>query len=87
MGLRFRMLSLKSLASPVGLLTRLRRGIDFEAIDDQPVDIVVMLLLPETHDGASALACVARTLRIPKALQRIRDASDRDALFQAITET
>ena len=77
---------LKGLKTPVGLLARLRRGIDYEAIDDQPVDIVFLLLLPNDAK-LNALACVARALRIPKALQRIRDASDRDALFQAITET
>ena len=37
---------LKGLKAPFGLLARLRRGIDFEAIDDQPVDIVFLLLLP-----------------------------------------
>ena len=80
---------LKGLKTPFGLLVRLRRGINYEAIDDQPVDIVFLLLLPDAPNDAkrNALACVARALRIPKALQRIRDASDRDALFQAITET
>ena len=77
---------LKGLKTPFGLLARLRRGIDYEAIDDQPVDIVFLLLLPDAPNDAklNALACVARALRIPKALQRIRDASDRDALFQAM---
>ena len=38
---------LRGLKEPFGLLARLRRGIDFEAIDDQPVDIVFLLLLPD----------------------------------------
>jgi PTS system nitrogen regulatory IIA component len=77
---------LVGLKAPFGLLARLRRAIDFEAIDDQPVDIVFMLLLPELHDGEqlNALACVARALRDPEALKQIRGAPDRDALFRAI---
>ncbi len=79
---------LAGLTAPFGLLARLRRGIDFEAIDDQPVDIVFLLLLPESADGEqlNALACVARVLRNPEALRRIRDAADPDALFRATTE-
>ena len=59
---------LKGLKSPFGLLARLRQGIDFEAIDDQPVDIVFLLLLPDAPNDAklNALACAAR------ALQRLR---------------
>jgi PTS system nitrogen regulatory IIA component len=34
---------LKGIKTPFGLLVRLRSGIDFEAIDDQPVDIVFLL--------------------------------------------
>jgi PTS system nitrogen regulatory IIA component len=41
---------LKGLTSPFGLLARLHRGIDFEAIDNEPVDIVFLLLLPETGE-------------------------------------
>jgi PTS system nitrogen regulatory IIA component len=76
------------LKGPFGLLARLRRAIDFEAIDDQPVDIVFLLLLPESDNGAqlNALACAARALRDPEALKQIRSAADPDALFRALTE-
>jgi PTS system nitrogen regulatory IIA component len=68
------------------VVARLRRSIDFEAIDDQPVDIVFLLLLPESADGEqlNALACVARILRDPEALRQIRGAADRDGLFQSV---
>ena len=80
---------LKGLKSPFGLLARLRRGIDFEAIDDQPVDIVFLLLLPDAPNDAqlNALACAARALRDPGALQRIRGAPNRDFLFQVIVDS
>ena len=79
---------LPGLKAPFGLLARLRHGIDFEAIDGQPVDVVFLLLLPETGDGAqlNALASVARALRDPDALRRLRRASDDEALYRAIAE-
>jgi len=79
---------LRELTTPFGLFARLRHGIDFEAIDSQPVNIVFLLLLPD-GGGASqlnALASVARALRDPETLQRIRSAADRDSLFQAIVD-
>ena len=80
---------LRGLSTPFGLFARLRHGIDFEAIDSQPVNIVFLLLLPD-GTGASqlnALASVARALRDPETLQRIRSAADRDSLFQAIVDS
>ena len=79
---------LPGLKAPFGLLARLRHGIDFEAIDGQPVDVVFLLLLPETGAGAqlNALASVARALRDPDALRRLRRASNGDALYRAIAE-
>src|SRR6478672_10830467 len=67
--------------------SRFRHGIDFDAIDGEPVDIVFSLLLPESGDGANrnALACVARALRETEILRQLRHACDREALFRAIT--
>jgi PTS system nitrogen regulatory IIA component len=79
---------LRGLKAPFGLLARLHRAIDFAAIDDQPVDIVFLLLLPLTGDGAqlNALASVARVLRDAEALRRLRRASDGEALYRAIAD-
>jgi nitrogen PTS system EIIA component len=78
---------LKGLKTPFAVLARLHHAIDFDAIDNQPVDIVFLLLLPDAANGdaqLNALACAARKLRDPKALQRIRDAATPDVLFQSI---
>ena len=77
---------LKPLKAPFGLLARLRRPIDFAAIDDRPVDIVFMLLLPDAADSAqlNALASVARMLRDKDVLQTIRGATEAPSLFEAI---
>lgn len=60
--------------------------IDFAAIDDQPVDIVFLLLLPDAGDSAqlNALACVARMLRDSNVLARIRRATDVSSLYGVI---
>jgi PTS system nitrogen regulatory IIA component len=79
---------LKDLKIPFGVLARLHHGIDFDAIDNQPVDIVFLLLLPDSANGdaqLNALACVARQIRNPNVLQRIRDIGNSEALFEAIT--
>ena len=80
---------LKGLKSPFGLLARLHHGIDFEAIDDQPVDIVFLLLLPGTPNEAQlfALACAARALRAPEVLERVRSATNRETVFRALAES
>jgi PTS system nitrogen regulatory IIA component len=78
---------LPGLKAPFALFARLRHGIDFDAIDGEQVDIVVLLLIPEAGAGAkgNALACVARALRDADALRKIRNATDREALFRIIT--
>jgi Phosphotransferase system mannitol/fructose-specific IIA domain (Ntr-type) len=77
---------LPNLKAPFALFARLRHGIDFDAIDGEQVDIVVLLLIPEAGDGAKGnpLACVARALRDTEVLRMIRSAPDRDALFRVI---
>ena len=80
---------LRGLRKPFGLFARLSHAIEFEAIDDQPVDLIFLLLLPDASDDEqlNSLACVARVLRDPRTLQRIRAAGDRGALFRAITNS
>jgi len=61
---------------PTGMLLRLRKPIDFDAVDGQPVDIVFLLLLPESPDGEQfgALASIARKLRKPEITAALRGA-------------
>lgn len=73
----------------LGLMARLERPIDFDAIDGQPVDLLFLLLAPEGAgaDHLKALARVARVLREPGMLDRIRTARDADALYAVLTNT
>jgi PTS system nitrogen regulatory IIA component len=72
-----------------GLLARLEKPVDFEALDGQPVDVIFLLLAPEGAgaDHLKALARVARQLREPGILDRIRATRDADALYAVMTET
>lgn len=72
----------------VGLFARLEEPIDFEALDDEPVDLIFLLLAPE-HAGADhlkALARVSRLLREPASITRLRASSDRAALYSVLTD-
>jgi PTS system nitrogen regulatory IIA component len=75
------------LKTPLGLFARLASPIEFEAIDGKPVDVVFMLLLPESPDGEqlNALASAARKLRDAVSLGAIRKAPDTASIFRALT--
>src|SRR5437868_10135423 len=69
-----------------GLFARLDRAIDFEALDGQPVDLIFLLLAPEGAgaDHLKALARVARLLREPETVARLRESRDADALYAVL---
>ncbi len=70
---------LEGVDQPVGGYMRLVQGVDFEAIDERPCDLVFMLLAPQSAgaDHLRALAQVSRTFR---------QSAVRDALREARTE-
>ena len=78
---------LREARKPYGFFARLKGPIDFNAIDGQPVDLVFLLILPASSqlDQLNALAAVARRLRQPEVLQRLRKAADAADLHRAIT--
>jgi PTS system nitrogen regulatory IIA component len=80
---------LDGVTKPFGMLVRLARAIDFDAIDGRPVDIVCLLLLPTRAQGEqlNALACAARALRDPDAVRELRRAGDDAALYDAVARS
>jgi PTS system nitrogen regulatory IIA component len=70
-----------------GLFARLDRPVDFEALDGQAVDLVFLLLAPETAgaDHLKALARVARLLRDGDVARKLRDSRDAEAIFAVLT--
>jgi PTS system nitrogen regulatory IIA component len=71
-----------------GLFARLAKPIDFEALDDQPVDLIFLLLAPEGAgaDHLKALARIARHLREPGVAAKLRSAADTTALYAVLTQ-
>lgn len=70
-----------------GLFARLGRPVDFEALDNQPVDLIFLLLAPEGAgaDHLKALAQVARLLRDPAVARKLRESEDAEALYAVLT--
>ena len=71
------------------MFARLDEAIDFEALDDEPVDLIFLLLAPE-HAGADhlkALARISRLLREPSSIEKLRASKDRAAIYSVLTES
>lgn len=71
-----------------GLFARLDTAVDFESVDDQPVDLVFLLLAPEGAgaDHLKALARISRLLRNQAVVDKLRACDDPDAMFAILTE-
>ena len=71
-----------------GVFARLDTPIDFESIDDQPVDLLFLLLAPEDAgaDHLKALAKVSRLLRDQSMCEKLRGSDGRDAIYALLTE-
>jgi PTS system nitrogen regulatory IIA component len=79
---------LADLSRLYGLFARLDRPIPFEAIDNQPVDLVFALLAPAVAgaEHLRALARVSRLLRDSAICQKLRGTDNADALYALLTD-
>jgi nitrogen PTS system EIIA component len=70
----------------VGVLGRARQGVEFESIDGKPTYLVFMLVAPANSTGVhlKALARLSRLFRDADFRQRLMDAPDAGAMYQAI---
>ena len=71
-----------------GLFAQLDHPVDFDAMDDQPVDLVFLLLAPEGAgaDHLKALARVSRLLRNQAVCEKLRAAPQAATLYALLTE-
>jgi len=71
------------------LFARLETPIDFDSIDEQPVDLICVLLAPETAgaDHLKALARVSRLLRDRITCEKLRGTDSVDALHALLSES
>ena len=72
-----------------GVFARLERPIDFEALDGLPVDLIFLLIAPESAgaDHLKALATIARKLRNPNLAAQLRATRDASAIYSMMTQT
>lgn len=80
---------LSGLKGVTALFVRLETPIEFDAIDDQPVDLVMMLLAPvgAGADHLKALSRVARLLRTEEVVTNLRAAPNAAALYAILTRS
>lgn len=70
-----------------GVFIRLEEPIDYEAIDDMPVDLIFALLAPENAgtEHLRALAKVSRVLRQKDLREQLRAIENSDAIYALLT--
>jgi PTS system nitrogen regulatory IIA component len=80
---------LSGLDHVVGLFVLLEKPVEFDAVDNAPVDLVFTLLAPENAgvEHLRALALVSRTLREPNVCAKLRANADAATLFTILTES
>lgn len=66
-----------------GYFARLTQPIEFQAVDELPVDLVFLLLSPPDAgaDHLKGLAQVSRALRDPQMVAKLRGARSKDAIY------
>ncbi|GAB6053049.1 PTS IIA-like nitrogen regulatory protein PtsN [Magnetospira thiophila] len=79
---------LPSLERLYGIFARLENPIDFDSIDEHPVDLVFLLLAPESAgaDHLKALARVSRLLRDSNVCEKLRGSNRPEGLYALLTE-
>ncbi len=74
------------LGKPFALLARLGKPVDFDAIDERPVDLVFLLLTPDDRTlHLKVLSVVSRQLRSAQVLDKLRRAKGAAEMYAAIT--
>lgn len=79
---------LAGLPQILGVFARLEQPVEFESVDREPVDLVFLLLAPEGAgaDHLKALSRIARVLRDPSIVARLRATDDPGTLYALLLE-
>jgi PTS system nitrogen regulatory IIA component len=74
---------LRQVTRPIGVFAQLKKAIAFDAIDEKPVDLVFVLLLPASNEARhlSVLASVARKLRDVATQAQLRKAGSAAKMY------
>ncbi len=79
---------LKNLDRAVGAFVKLESGVDFDANDRQPVDLLFALLVPEksTDEHLRILATLAQMFSDPQLREQLRTADSSQGLFDLLAQ-
>ncbi|MEX0951594.1 MAG: PTS IIA-like nitrogen regulatory protein PtsN [Gammaproteobacteria bacterium] len=77
---------LKGSSETRGAFVQLARGIDYDAVDQQPVDLLFALLVPEesTNEHLQVLATLAERFSNTELVNRLRWARSAQTLFELL---
>lgn len=80
---------LEDLPAMTAVFARLDRPVDFDALDDEPVDLVFLLLVRECAgaEHLKALAKVARVLRDRAIREKLRGTDSADGLYALLIDS
>ncbi len=72
----------------IGALIKLKYGVDFDTLDNKPVDLLFALLVPEnsTDEHLQVLAVLASLFDQEDFREKLREADSPDKVFQLIKE-
>ena len=76
------------LTSLLGIFSRLDRAVEFDSIDNEPVDLIFLLLAPEGTgaEHLKALSRISRHLRDSNRCERLRKSENKTQVFEILTE-
>lgn len=79
--------TIKDLTRIYGFFARLEKPVDFDAADDQPVDLIFVLLAPEnaSADHLKTLTKLSRIFRDEAACKKLRELESPEGLLQVFT--
>lgn len=79
---------LEGLDKLFAIFARLETPVSFDAMDDEPVDLIFLLLAPESAgaDHLKALARISRTLRDPSVTEKLRESDTINGIYSILTE-
>ena len=78
----------KQISKPSCIVSILSKGLDFEALDNNPVDIIVFLILPDVSksENLQTLAQVSRLLRNSDITDKLRGCISEESAFAIISQ-
>lgn len=73
--------------STIAAFIKLKQGVDYDALDHQPVDLIFALLVPEhsTEEHLQVLARLAEMFNKPEFLAQLRREESKEAIYGLLT--